>query len=79
MFGKLGIGWTCTLLGCVAALLALVPFAFYGSSPFNLYPWESIVLIQLALLVAGPSLRRRSPFATKAEEMSLAGQQTARH
>lgn len=58
MFGKLGIGWTCTLLGCVAALLALVPFAFY---------------------VAGPSLRRRSPFATKAEEMSLAGQQTAGH
>ncbi|KZO98541.1 MFS general substrate transporter [Calocera viscosa TUFC12733] len=30
LFNNLGVQWACTLLGCIAALLAAVPFAFYA-------------------------------------------------
>lgn len=33
MFNNLGVAWACTLLGCIAIVLAFIPFLFikYGS------------------------------------------------
>ncbi|PRQ76106.1 Major facilitator superfamily domain-containing protein [Rhodotorula toruloides] len=53
LFHNLGVGFACTLLGCIAAVLGVVPFAFYRSSSS----------IRSSLRYYGPQLRGMSSFA----------------